>query len=245
MREIADRLRAPDTWPWSPTSFIAGRAKRREQRKRSGVGAEARLGRRCPTRYSRRRTLYANTIDGECRGAGVLARRSAQRFAGLHLGEIDAGVCYGGIPPFDLADPSKLRVPMQFHFAERDLACPLAMVERLEHSLKRDRSGTSSIATMPALRSLTNGAPKPLFRIPRRWRGANAQLFRRRAHPDVGRQKCRPTTPLAVNDSPQVDASFARGTPAGGMLSRSATPPRDKRSTSAEKLPPTERVFVT
>jgi carboxymethylenebutenolidase len=40
----------------------------------------------------------------------------------VKLSGIKAGVCFYGIPPLELADPANLKIPMQFHFADKDLS---------------------------------------------------------------------------------------------------------------------------
>ena len=57
--------------------------------------------------------------------------------AGTRLSGIDAGVCFYGIPPAAKADPSHLRVPMQFHFAHRDDWCTPTAVDKLEQALQQ------------------------------------------------------------------------------------------------------------
>jgi carboxymethylenebutenolidase len=57
--------------------------------------------------------------------------------AGVKIPEVDAGVCYYGIPPEQAADPSAIRVPMQFHFATQDDWCSPPVVDKLEQALKR------------------------------------------------------------------------------------------------------------
>jgi carboxymethylenebutenolidase len=42
---------------------------------------------------------------------------------------IKAGVCFYGIPPVQLADPAKLTVPMQFHFADKDQSAGFADIK--------------------------------------------------------------------------------------------------------------------
>jgi carboxymethylenebutenolidase len=57
--------------------------------------------------------------------------------AGARLSGIDAGVCFYGIPPAAKADPRRLRVPMQFHFAHDDDWCTPEAVDKLEHGLRQ------------------------------------------------------------------------------------------------------------
>jgi carboxymethylenebutenolidase len=56
--------------------------------------------------------------------------------AAVHVREFAAGVCFYGIPPKEFADPAKMRVPMQGHFANRDDWCTPAAVDELETALK-------------------------------------------------------------------------------------------------------------
>jgi carboxymethylenebutenolidase len=45
-------------------------------------------------------------------------------------------VCFYGIPPKALADPARIRVPLQGHFANKDDWCTPAAVDDLELTLK-------------------------------------------------------------------------------------------------------------
>ena len=56
--------------------------------------------------------------------------------AAVHIHEVDAAVCLYGIPPKDFADPAKIRVPFQGHFANQDDWCTRAAVDDLERTLK-------------------------------------------------------------------------------------------------------------
>lgn len=56
--------------------------------------------------------------------------------ASVHVPELDAGVCFYGIPPKDAADPQKIRVPWQGHFANTDDWCTPDAVNALEADLK-------------------------------------------------------------------------------------------------------------
>ena len=56
--------------------------------------------------------------------------------AGVHVPEVAAGVCFYGIPPKDFADPARIRVPFQGHFANRDDWCTPAAVDALERTLQ-------------------------------------------------------------------------------------------------------------
>ncbi|MBI3993425.1 MAG: dienelactone hydrolase family protein [Candidatus Lambdaproteobacteria bacterium] len=56
--------------------------------------------------------------------------------ASVKVKEADAGVCFYGIPPVEAADPKKIRVPFQAHFASQDDWCTPAAVNGLEATLK-------------------------------------------------------------------------------------------------------------
>jgi carboxymethylenebutenolidase len=56
--------------------------------------------------------------------------------AAVHVPEVDATVCFYGIPPKEFADPAKMKVPFQGHFANRDDWCTPAAVDELEKALK-------------------------------------------------------------------------------------------------------------
>jgi len=56
--------------------------------------------------------------------------------AAVHVHEVDAAVCLYGIPPKEFADPAKIRVPFQGHFANQDDWCTPAAVNDLEKTLK-------------------------------------------------------------------------------------------------------------
>src|SRR5207237_10800441 len=57
--------------------------------------------------------------------------------AAAHIPETAAAVCSYRIPPKDFADPARIRVPVQGHFANQDDWCTPALVDELETALKR------------------------------------------------------------------------------------------------------------
>lgn len=57
--------------------------------------------------------------------------------AAVHVPELDAAVCFYGIPPKDFADPAKTRVAFQGHFATDDSWCNPQAVNALEADLKK------------------------------------------------------------------------------------------------------------
>jgi carboxymethylenebutenolidase len=60
--------------------------------------------------------------------------------AAVHIHEVDAAVCFYGIPSKDFADPAKMRVPFQGHFANRDDWCTPAAVDDLDETLKATKA---------------------------------------------------------------------------------------------------------
>ena len=54
----------------------------------------------------------------------------------MHVPELAAGVCFYGIPPKEFADPAKIKVPFQGHFANQDDWCTPAAVDELETAMK-------------------------------------------------------------------------------------------------------------
>ena len=69
-------------------------------------------------------------VMGFCMG-GALTVASA-----VHLPEVNAAVCYYGIPPRDFADPAQIRMPFLGHFATRDTWCTPEAVAQLEAAMK-------------------------------------------------------------------------------------------------------------
>lgn len=68
-------------------------------------------------------------VMGFCMGGALTI------MAGVHVPEADAGVCFYGIPPEKAADPAKILVPIQGHFAAQDDWCTPAAVDALEKKL--------------------------------------------------------------------------------------------------------------
>ncbi|KAJ3314436.1 hypothetical protein HDV04_000418 [Boothiomyces sp. JEL0838] len=55
-------------------------------------------------------------ITGFCMG-GALTIASA-----VHVPAITAGSCFYGIPPAQLANPAEIKIPIQFHFGDKDMS---------------------------------------------------------------------------------------------------------------------------
>ena len=56
--------------------------------------------------------------------------------AAVHIPEASAAVCFYGIPPADFADPARIKIPFQGHFANKDDWCTPAAVDQLEKTLR-------------------------------------------------------------------------------------------------------------
>ena len=69
-------------------------------------------------------------VIGYCMGGALTVA------AAVHVPELAAGVCFYGIPPKTFADPAKIRIPLQGHFANKDDWCTPAAVDDLERTLK-------------------------------------------------------------------------------------------------------------
>ncbi|MDN3922589.1 dienelactone hydrolase family protein [Roseateles violae] len=70
-------------------------------------------------------------VMGFCMG-GALTVAAAVRLPGLA-----AASCFYGIPPKQLADPAKIAIPFQGHFAQQDDWCTPAVVDAFEAALTR------------------------------------------------------------------------------------------------------------
>lgn len=73
-------------------------------------------------------------VGGFCMG-GALTILSAVR-----VPEMDAGACFYGIPPADIADPKTIKIPLICHFANKDDWCTPAKVNDFEAALKQSKS---------------------------------------------------------------------------------------------------------
>jgi carboxymethylenebutenolidase len=69
-------------------------------------------------------------VMGFCMGGALTVA------AALHIPEAAAGICFYGIPPSEFADPAKIKIPFQGHFANQDDWCTPALVDTLEGAMK-------------------------------------------------------------------------------------------------------------
>jgi carboxymethylenebutenolidase len=70
-------------------------------------------------------------VMGYCMGGALTIA------AAVHVPEFAAGICFYGIPPKEFADPARVRVPLQGHFANKDDWCTPAAVDDLEKVLTK------------------------------------------------------------------------------------------------------------
>jgi carboxymethylenebutenolidase len=68
-------------------------------------------------------------VMGFCMGGALTVA------AAVHIPECTAGVCFYGIPPAAFADPAKIAIPFQGHFANQDDWCTPAAVDALETAM--------------------------------------------------------------------------------------------------------------
>ena len=84
--------------------------------------------------YLKAKTGKKAAVMGFCMGGALTI------IAGVKIPECDAGVCFYGIPPKEAADPAKITVPFQAHFATKDDWCTPQAVEQL----RKDMAGVKS-----------------------------------------------------------------------------------------------------
>jgi carboxymethylenebutenolidase len=70
-------------------------------------------------------------VMGFCMGGALTVA------AAVHVPEAAAAVCFYGIPPKDFADPAKIKIPFQGHFANRDDWCTPQAANELDAALKK------------------------------------------------------------------------------------------------------------
>jgi carboxymethylenebutenolidase len=78
---------------------------------------------------------HLEALGGKVAAMGFCMGGALTVAAAVHVPEIDAAVCFYGIPPRDFADPATIRVPFQGHFANQDDWCTPSAVDTLEAAL--------------------------------------------------------------------------------------------------------------
>lgn len=79
---------------------------------------------------------HLKTLGGKVAVMGFCMGGALTIATAVHVPEVDCAVCFYGIPPEEFADPAKLRIPLQGHFANQDDWCTPAAVDALETALK-------------------------------------------------------------------------------------------------------------
>ena len=79
---------------------------------------------------------YLKTHGGRAAVMGFCMGGALTIIAGVKIPELDAGVCFYGIPPTEAADPQHIKIPLQGHFANQDDWCTPQAVNALEVTLK-------------------------------------------------------------------------------------------------------------
>ncbi|MGK7891186.1 MAG: dienelactone hydrolase family protein [Leptolyngbyaceae cyanobacterium] len=69
-------------------------------------------------------------VMGYCMGGALTV------LAAVHVSEVDAAVCWYGVPPEAAGDTSTISIPFQGHFALNDAFFPIEQVDALEAKLK-------------------------------------------------------------------------------------------------------------
>jgi len=78
---------------------------------------------------------YLKTRGGRAAVMGFCMGGALTIIAGVKIPELDAGVCFYGIPPTEAADPKHITIPLQGHFANQDDWCTPQAVNALEATL--------------------------------------------------------------------------------------------------------------
>lgn len=91
-----------------------------------------------------------DAVEQDLRGAAQWLKRAGTKLAALgfcmggalsllaaaRVPELDAAVCFYGVPPRELIDAGAIRIPLLGHFAKLDDWCTPAKVDALEHALQ-------------------------------------------------------------------------------------------------------------
>jgi carboxymethylenebutenolidase len=80
--------------------------------------------------------MYLTGTSGKVGVMGFCMGGALTIAALVHVPGLAAGVCFYGIPPREFADPAKIKVPFQGHFANQDDWCTPAAVDALESAMK-------------------------------------------------------------------------------------------------------------
>jgi carboxymethylenebutenolidase len=80
---------------------------------------------------------YIKANGGKAAVMGFCMGGALTIIASVKLPGLDAGVCFYGIPPTEVADPVRIAVPLQCHFANQDDWCTPAAVDAFDNAIKQ------------------------------------------------------------------------------------------------------------
>ncbi|UCE32874.1 MAG: dienelactone hydrolase family protein [Burkholderiales bacterium] len=120
---------APDLYGGTVVPYHDPDAANREMSSLDFLGATDRAVRGA-VQYLKRDGAKAG-LTGFCMGGAVTV------IGAVRIPELDAAVCFYGIPPEQAADPAAIRVPFQGHFANQDDWCTPQAVDGFEAKLKQ------------------------------------------------------------------------------------------------------------
>jgi carboxymethylenebutenolidase len=80
---------------------------------------------------------YIKANGGKAAVMGFCMGGALTIIASVKLPGLDAGVCFYGIPPTEVADPVRIAVPLQCHFANQDDWCTPAAVDAFDNAAKQ------------------------------------------------------------------------------------------------------------
>jgi carboxymethylenebutenolidase len=93
---------------------------------------------------------FLEAADQSVRGAALYLRRNGAKvgvvgfcmggaltiLSALRVPELSAAICFYGLPPAGVADPTAIKIPLQAHFAAHDDWCSPATVDAFEDKMK-------------------------------------------------------------------------------------------------------------
>ena len=80
---------------------------------------------------------YIKANGGKAAVMGFCMGGALTIIASVKLPGLDAGVCFYGIPPTEVADSARIAVPLQCHFANQDDWCTPAAVDAFDNAAKQ------------------------------------------------------------------------------------------------------------
>ena len=80
---------------------------------------------------------FATPNGGKAAVIGFCMGGALTIIASIKLLGLNAGVCFYGIPPTEVADPVRIAVPLQCHFANQDEWCTPAAVDAFDNAIKQ------------------------------------------------------------------------------------------------------------